>query len=125
MEFEARPIRRPRLPAPGDQVDDAGQDGLLAVAGLAEPHLLRLEGRAVGAGPEGAPGVEGVVGVADAAREERTVERNPVRRMDVAVGVDEGGLGVEDQPVEVEDECPDHGGVAARDFFVAPGARQA
>ena len=43
------------------------------------------------------------------AREEASpVKGHPVAGVDVAVGADQGRLGVEDQSVKIEDEGPDH-----------------
>ena len=73
-----------------------------------------LERDAVGAFFEGVPGVEGVVGVADGAEELSLVEGHAVRSVDVGIGADEGGFGVEDETVEVEDEGADHEVVTGR-----------
>jgi hypothetical protein len=103
---------------------DAGKNLLGLVARLVEGPPLGLELLPVRARPECAPGVESVVGVADAPREEGPVEGDAVCLVDVAVGVDERRLGVQDQSVEIEYEGPDHC-AGGGDFFVAPGPMQA
>ena len=69
---------------------------------------LQFERRAIGVRAEAVPGIEGVIGVADAAQEDGAVEGDAVGGVDLGVGVDERGLGVDDETVEVEDEGADH-----------------
>jgi hypothetical protein len=75
-----------------------------------------LEADAVGLRAESPPRVEGVVRVADAPGEERLVEGDAVGPVNVAVGVDERGLRVQYEAVEVEYEGADHGALSTATF---------
>jgi hypothetical protein len=101
-----REIRAARFVEEGD---DAGQRSEEFEASFFEELALGFEVGVDGLWPEGEPWVEGVVDVADSAEEERFVKEDAVGRVHVGVGADEGGLGIEDEAVEVEDKGADHG----------------
>ena len=91
-----------------EEGDDAGEDGQGEVALAVEGAALGLEGEGGGAFFKRVPGIEGVIGVADGVEKSGLVEGHAVRGVDIGVCGDEGGLGVEDETVEVEDEGADH-----------------
>lgn len=70
---------------------------------------LGFERDAVMGGGEIGPRLERVVGVADGAQEARIIERHAMGFVNIGVGANEGGLGVEDKAVEIENESTDHG----------------
>lgn len=102
---------RPALSGSGvHQGDHTRQDGLGERAPATMVGELFFQFHAIGIGPEGAPRIEGVVGVADAADEQIALERQPVRGVDIGKGVDQRRFRVEDETIEVEDEGARHGG---------------
>lgn len=92
----------------GEEIEDAGENGLAEETGVLGGAAFELEGGAVRVRREAVPGVEAIGRDADAADEKGAVEGDLMARVDFGVGVDEGGLGVEDETVEVEDEGADH-----------------
>ncbi len=92
-----------------EEGDHAGERQEFFEATFFQLLTLGFEIGVDGGGTEGDPGVESEINVADGAEKEGFVEGDLVRGVDVGVGADEGGLGVEDETVEVEDEGADHG----------------
>lgn len=96
-----------------EERDDAGSDCELEIAQVIAFAAVGFQGSAIGTFFKSVPRIEGVIGVADGAEKVGLVEGDAVGGVDVGVGGDEGGLGVEDQPVEIKDEGADHGLAAA------------
>ena len=92
---------------------DAGQHGEREVATLVEFTALNFQGDPVGVAGKGVQRIEGVGAVADRAQEELAVKGHAVFAVHLGVSRDDGGLGVEDEAVEVEDEGLNHAGEGA------------
>ena len=92
-----------------EECDHAREDGEGEVVEAVALAPGRFQGDPVGAFFKGVPRVKGVVGVADRAEKLSFVERHAVRGVDIGVGTNQGGLGIENEAVEVEDEGTDHG----------------
>ena len=91
-----------------EQRDDTGEHGLPERAGPVVLVTLLLERSFVGAGAERAPRVKCVIVAANCLNKFRSIERLAMRGVDVAVGVNERRLGVEDEAVEIKNECANH-----------------
>lgn len=96
-----------------EEGDDAGEDRLAEHQRVFDSATLELEDGVIGVGAEAAPRIKRVVGVADAADERVAIKGHAVIGMDDAVGIDERSFGIENKPVEVEDERANHEAVGA------------
>jgi len=92
-----------------EQGDDTRERGEKFEAALFGVLAFGLESDAVVVSSEVGPRIKGEIGMPDGPEETRMVEGHAVGVVNIGVGADEGGLGVEDKAVEIENESADHG----------------
>ena len=95
----------PRLP---EVVEHAGKNGQFGDDDLLDSSQFALEFRAIYAVAESGPLVEVDAGPSHRLVRELAGKRPAGIAMDEFKGVDQGGFGVEDQTVEIKDECANH-----------------
>ncbi len=93
------------------EFDHAGENGLVADDFILVPLKRGFELAGISVWTEGGPRVESDVGVADDMLTRPHVELESRVDMDLRPRLHQGGLGIENQTVEIEDEGTNHGGV--------------